>query len=128
MGCHATDRDAVSDVLTAQADAWNRGDIDAFMDGYWKSDETIFASGDTVVRGWTATRDRYRQKYDSREKMGTLTFGDLNVRQTAPDMASVTGRWKLRRAADEPGGTFILVFRKFPDGWKIIYDNTSSDP
>lgn len=129
MGCasHAPDRDAIASVLESQAAAWNRGDIDAFMDGYWNSPETAFASGDNVERGWTAVRDRYKAKYDSREKMGTLTFTDLFVRQTTPDMATVTGRWKLHRTTDAPGGTFILVFRRLPDGWKIVYDNTSGD-
>ena len=69
---------AIRAVLDDQAAAWNRGDIDGFMTGYAPSPTTTFVSGDEVTRGWQTVRDRYAKKYDSREKMGTLTFSDLN--------------------------------------------------
>jgi ketosteroid isomerase-like protein len=113
-------------VIRAQESAWNRGDIEAFMNGYWRSDETVFISGDEVTRGWQKVLDRYKTKYSDRAKMGTLTFSDLEITSLISDSAVALGSWKLKRANDEPHGRFTLIFRKFPDGWKIIHDHTSA--
>ena len=113
-------------VLRAQQDAWNRGDIDAFMTGYWRSDETVFVSGDEVTRGWEKVLDRYKKKYSDRAKMGTLTFSDLEITPLSNNSAVALGRWHLKRANDEPHGRFTLIFRHFPDGWKIVHDHTSA--
>ena len=113
-------------VMQAQVAAWNRGDIDGFMEGYARSDATEFVSGDRVTRGWQTVRDRYQKKYDSREKMGTLTFSDLKITQLANDAALVLGRWKLARKGDKPRGRFTLVFRRTAAGWRIVHDHTSS--
>ena len=117
-------RDIVA-VMDAQTAAWNRGDIDAFMIGYWNSDDLIFASGDNVTRGWRPTLDNYKRRYDTREKMGTLTFSDLQVSVLSKDAAVVLGSWALARAKDNPKGKFTLIFRRFKDGWKIVHDHTS---
>ena len=112
-------------VMNAQAVAWNRGDIDGFMLGYWNSNDLVFASGDSVTRGWQTTLERYKKSYDSREKMGTLTFSDLFVNVISKDAAVVLGSWSLARADDNPKGKFTLIFRKFKEGWRIVHDHTS---
>jgi ketosteroid isomerase-like protein len=112
-------------VMSAQVAAWNRGDIDGFMDGYARSTATEFVSGEKLTRGWQTVRDRYKKKYDSREKMGTLTFSELKITSLAPDAAIVVGRWKLRRKSDQPHGIFTLLFRRTPAGWRIVHDHTS---
>src|SRR5437660_7991554 len=91
--------DAVSEirnVLQSQQKAWNRGDIDAFMNGYWRSDKTVFVSGDEVTRGWQKVLDRYKKKYSDRAKMGTLTFFDLEITPLSADAAVALGAWKLK--------------------------------
>lgn len=113
-------------VLEAQAAAWNRGDVEGYMDGYDRSPNTEFVGGDSITRGWQQVLDRYKQKYDSREKMGTLTFTDLEINVLSPDAALVLGRWRLKRANDEPHGTFTLLLRKTKAGWRIVHDHTSS--
>ncbi len=113
-------------VMQAQQDAWNRGDIAAFMNGYWRSDQTVFVSGDEITRGWQTVFDRYKAKYSDREKMGRLTFSDLQINELCSDSAVVLGRWGLKRANDEPHGTFTLIFRKTADGWRIVQDHTSA--
>jgi ketosteroid isomerase-like protein len=118
-------RKAIHSVLSSQQAAWNRGDIDAFMDGYWKSDDLRFASGGTVTKGWQATLDRYRERYENREKMGTLSFSGLDVNVLGEDAALVFGRWKLERKEDAPAGLFTLLFRKIGDNWVIVHDHTS---
>jgi uncharacterized protein (TIGR02246 family) len=116
----------IDSVLKAQQDAWNRGDIDAFMNGYARSASTVFISEDEVTRGWETVRDRYRAKYSDHAKMGTLTFSDIEVTMLSPDAAVVLGRWKLMRASDEPHGRFTLIFKRLPEGWRIVQDHTSA--
>jgi uncharacterized protein (TIGR02246 family) len=113
-------------VLRAQQEAWNRGDIDSFMNGYARDETTVFVSGDEVRRGWQTVHDRYLSKYNDRAKMGTLTFSDLEIEQFGPDAALALGRWELKRASDNPHGRFTLIFRKTPDGWRIVHDHTSA--
>jgi beta-aspartyl-peptidase (threonine type) len=112
-------------VMSAQVAAWNRGDIDGFMSGYVRSDATEFISGDKLTRGWQTVRDRYKKKYDSREKMGTLTFWELKITRLSGDAALVIGRWRLVRKSDKPHGRFTLLFRRTPVGWRITHDHTS---
>ena len=116
----------IGTVLNMQQEAWNRGDIDAFMNGYWRSDETLFVSGDEVTRGWQKVLDRYKKKYSDRAKMGTLTFSDLEITPLSNDSAVVLGSWELKRTSDNPHGRFTLIFRRFPEGWKIVHDHTSA--
>lgn len=122
----ASEQTQISKVLSDQADAWNRGDLDRFLDGYWRSDQTVFAGGGNIHRGFDAMAARYRKSYDTREKMGTLTFANLTFESIERDRAVVTGSWELKRAADTPGGVFTLIFRKLPEGWRIVHDHTSS--
>ena len=116
----------IQSVLTAQQDAWNRGDIDAFMNGYARSASTVFVSEDEVRRGWETVRDRYRAKYSDRAKMGALRFSEIEVIMLSPDAAVVLGRWKLKRGNDEPHGRFTLIFKRLPEGWRIVHDHTSA--
>ena len=117
---------AIRAVLDAQVAAWNRGDIEGFMDGYWRSPETVFVSGDTVTHGWQTVLDRYKKGYSTREKMGMLVFSDLEIKLISKDAAIATGRWQLTRAGDTPHGRFTLIFRKTSQGWRIVHDHTSS--
>ena len=117
---------AIRAVIDAQRDAWNRGDIAGYMDGYARSPTTVFISGDKVTRGWQTVLERYKKGYDSREKMGVLTFSEVEISLLGKDAAVVLGRWHLKRAQDEPHGTFTLLFRKTKAGWKIVHDHTSS--
>ena len=118
----------IRSVLSAQRDAWNRGDIDGFMNGYARSASTVFVSEDTIRRGWETVRERYRKKYSDRAKMGTLAFSDLDITLLSPDAAVVLGRWSLKRANDQPHGRFTLIFKRLPEGWRIMHDHTSAAP
>ena len=114
-------------MLEEQQAAWNRGDLQAFMNGYWQSAELTFAGASGVTRGWQPVLDRYRERYRDRAAMGQLDFTVLEVHLLGKDAAFVLGRWHLKRANDEPGGIFTLVFQRFPQGWKIVHDHTSAD-
>ena len=119
---------AVEQVLHIQQKAWNHHDIEAFMAGYWNSADLTFFSGAKQTAGWQATLDRYKATYDSPgHEMGTLEFSGLRVEILGPDAAFVRGAWHLTmRDGKTPHGLFTLVFRKLPDGWKIVHDHTSA--
>ncbi len=117
---------AIRAVLDEQAAAWNRGDIEGYMQGYDHSPNTEFVGGDSITRGWQEVLDRYKKRYDTREKMGTLTFSDIEITMLGGDKALVLGRWRLKRASDEPHGVFTLLFRKRKAGWRIVHDHSSS--
>jgi ketosteroid isomerase-like protein len=113
-------------VMEMQQAAWNRGDIDAFMDGYERAESTTFVSGDELTRGWQTVLDRYKRRYTSKELMGMLTFSDLDIQSLNADHAVVDGRWKLTRANDTPHGRFTLLFKRTGNGWRIVHDTTTS--
>jgi ketosteroid isomerase-like protein len=117
-------RAEITRVMTDQAIAWNNGDVDGFMKGYWKSEKLVFVSAE-VTRGWQPTLDRYKKSYSSRALMGTLSFSDLEIDVFSKDSAAVLGSWSLARDKDNPHGKFTLIFKRFKDGWKIVHDHTS---
>ena len=126
-GDAAAEKAAVRKVLDAQVAAWNKGDLEAFMDGYWRSDALTFFSGNKKLSGWKATLDRYRTTYQGKDKeMGKLTFEELTVELLGNDHALVRGRFRLRMEKESPTGIFTLILRKTPAGWRIIHDHTSS--
>ncbi|MEO7971125.1 MAG: nuclear transport factor 2 family protein [bacterium] len=120
------DAKAIRAVLDAQVAAWNRGDIEGFMDGYERSDKTVFVGGDNVTRGWQTVLDRYKRNYDTREKMGTLSFSDMEITPVGKDGALVLMRWHLKRAKDEPHGRSTLIMRRTKPGWRIVHDHSSA--
>ena len=124
--------DTVKDVravLTAQVDAWNRGDLDGFMAGYWKSPDLVFFSNGTETRGWQATLDRYRMRYQAEgRQMGTLDFPALDVVPLGPEAAMARGRWRLKMSdGKESSGMTSVILRKLPEGWRIVHDHSSAD-
>jgi ketosteroid isomerase-like protein len=120
------DREAIHTVLRAQQTAWNRGDVDAFLVGYWRSPQLSFSGSSGVARGWDGVLARYKRNYPDRAAMGQLDFSELEFRFLGPDAALVLGRWHLKRDKDDIGGVFTLVWQRFPDGWKIVHDHTSA--
>ncbi len=119
---------AIHAVLDQQVAAWNRGDISGFMEGYDNSEETIFIGKD-ITRGWSKVLERYRKSYPTSERMGHLTFSDIEIRSLSPRVALVIGRFHLARPPADGGdasGIFSLTFRQGPSGaWKIVADHTS---
>ena len=117
----------VRKVLDDQVVAWNKGDLEAFMAGYWKSDKLTFFSGNAKTAGWQATLDRYRKRYQAEGKeMGKLSFAELSIEMIGDNHALVRGRFRLQLGKEAPTGIFTLVLRKLPEGWRIIHDHTSS--
>ena len=97
------------------------------MAGYWHSPDLTFFSGKDVTSGWQANLDRYRKRYqaEGQDRIGTLAFSDVEIDLLAPKSAVVRGRWQLVTSKEPLGGLFTLVFRKRPEGWRIVHDHTS---
>lgn len=124
---HTPDQDIFA-VLDAQVRAWNQGDIAAFMSGYLNSDSTRFVSAKGVTEGYQKVLERYLVAYPTKEKMGELSFSDLNIKHLSSEIAIVIGRWNLKRPEADGGnigGYFTLIFQRTATGWKIIHDHTS---
>jgi ketosteroid isomerase-like protein len=124
------DRAAIEQLLTDQAAAWNRGDLDAFMAGYEHSEELVFTSGAKIRRGWQATHDKYEERYGSgaQSDMGKLAFEIIEVRPLGADGAIVLGRWELTETPQAGGGVFSLAALRTAEGWRIVHDHTSAEP
>ena len=119
---------AIRWVLDDQTAAWNRGDLDAFLEGYWRSPRVVFQSGGTRHDGFDAMRNRYRQRYQGDGKaMGQLVFSGLEIEPLAADAAFVRGRYTLTMPdGTRPTGLFTLIVRRLDTGWKITHDHTSA--
>ncbi|HEX3151546.1 MAG TPA: DUF4440 domain-containing protein [Gemmataceae bacterium] len=123
---HADDAADVKKVLDEQQTAWNQGDLEGFMKGYWKSKDLTFASGKDLTRGWQETLDRYKKRYQTEGKeMGKLAFTDVQVQVLAPGVALVTGKWELTLTKETIGGRYSLILKKLDEGWRIVHDHTS---
>jgi uncharacterized protein (TIGR02246 family) len=122
------DRAAIAGVLATQQDAWNRGDVESFLQGYWRSAELTFSGAGGTARGWDRVLVRYKERYPDRAAMGQLEFSALEFRLLGSDAALVLGHWHLKRQKGDVGGVFSLVFERFPEGWRIIHDHTSEVP
>ena len=113
-------------VLADQVTAWNKGDLTGFMAGYWNSPDLTFSTGKEQTRGWQATYARYRKRYLAEGKeMGKLTFSEIEIQTLGPESALVRGRWKLVTSKETLDGLYTLIFKKLPEGWRIVHDHTS---
>jgi ketosteroid isomerase-like protein len=120
---------AVRALLDRQVADWNKGDLDAFLTGYWNSPKVVFQSGGQRDVGWSAMRDRYRRRYQALGKaMGQLAFSALEIEQLGESAILARGGWRLTMPdGTKPGGLFTLIVRRFPEGWKIVHDHTSAE-
>jgi ketosteroid isomerase-like protein len=120
---------AIRAILARQVDDWNKGNLEGFLGGYWNSPKVVFQSGGQRYDGWEAMRYRYRRRYQAEGRaMGRLAFSALEIEPLGPEAILVRGGWRLTMPdGAKPGGLFTLIFRKFPEGWKIVHDHTSAE-
>jgi len=125
MAQNAQDKTAILKVLENQRQGWNKGDMDNYMQGYWKNDSLLFVGKNGPTYGWQKTLDNYKKGYPDKSAMGFLTFGIKKVEFLAKDKAFVLGSWNLKREKDEPKGYFTLLLRKIDGEWKVVVDHSS---
>jgi hypothetical protein len=118
-------KEAIGIVLKAQSEAWSEGDIDGFMEGYWKSEDLTFIGRSGVNKGWQTTKDNYIKGYPDKAAMGTLTFETLELVKLTNELYRMVGRYTLVREKDKPTGIFTLLWQYIDGEWVVIYDHTS---
>lgn len=118
------DRQAILTLLEDQRRDWNKGDIDAYMSGYWKNDSLLFVGKNGPTYGWQKTLENYKRSYPDKVAMGFLTFGIKKIDLIAKDRAFVLGSWHLKREKDELKGYFTLMLRKIDGLWKVVADHS----
>lgn len=119
-------KEDILSVLFAGQKGWNEGDVSQYMQCYWQSDSVRFASGGTISYGWQTVLERYKKRYPDKATMGHLTFTNNDVKILSADAAIVFGKYQLERERDAPWGLYTLLFRKLPEGWRIVHDHTSA--
>ena len=119
------DSQAIRKILATQTNAWNNGEIDEFMHGYWDNDSLKFIGKSGVTYGYKQTLANYKKNYNDTAKMGKLSFGILEVKRLSPEYYFVVGKWFLKRSIGDIGGTYTLLFRKINGRWVIVVDHTS---
>lgn len=116
---------AIRKILEQQSAAWNKGDIEGFMKGYWENDSLMFIGKKGITYGWQNTLDNYKKSYPGNEAMGHLRFTIIQVKNLSEQYQQVTGQWQLQRNMGNLGGYFTLLFRKIKGRWVIISDHSS---
>lgn len=124
--CFGQDKNAILKVLEDQRLAWNRGDLEGYMQGYWHSDSLMFVGKSGPQYGWQTTLNNYKKGYPDKAAMGQLTFDILKVELLDKTNAFVLGAWHLKREKDAPGGYFTLLLRKIKGVWLVVSDHSSS--
>ena len=119
------DETAIRNVMNKQVEAWNSGDIDTFMQTYWKSDSLMFIGSTAPTHGWQSTLENYKKNYPDTAAMGKLAFNLIKLKQLSPEYYFVIGEWHLTRTEGNIGGYFTLLFKKINGNWVIVVDHTS---
>jgi beta-aspartyl-peptidase (threonine type) len=132
LGCSRrfapADRQSLQALIDNQQDAWNRGDLAGYMDGYARTPQLVFTSGNRIRRGWDETMAAYQKRYGGNSAgMGHLAMDVIEVQPVGSDGAVLLGRWRLTETPQAGGGVFSVVAERRPEGWRIVHDHTSSE-
>ena len=125
VNAQSKDETSIRTILTQQTIAWNNGNQQAFMNGYWQSDSLMFIGKSGITYGWQKTLDNYKKRYPDTASMGKLNFDLLSVKRLSENYFFVVGNWHLTRSIGDVGGTFTLLFRKIKNRWVIVADHSS---
>ena len=115
----------IRQLLLKQTESWNRGNIEGFMQTYWKSDSLMFIGKNGVTRGWQKTLENYKKGYPNPAAMGKLSFDILSVKQVSADHCFVVGKWMLKRTIGDVSGHYTLLLQKINGQWVIVADHSS---
>lgn len=125
LSAQTNDKKAILKLLEDQRQAWNKGDLKEYMQGYLQSDSLLFVGESGPTYGWKGTFEKYKKGYPDKKSMGFLTFNIKEIRLIGRDNAFVLGAWNLKREKDSPGGFFTLLLEKAKGRWKVIVDHSS---
>jgi len=119
------DEQSIRQLLTAQTEAWNRGNIDEFMKGYWENDSLMFIGKSGITYGYNNTLNNYKKNYSNADQMGKLAFTLIKIKRLSPEYYFLVGKWQLTRKAGDVSGYYNLLFRKINGKWVIVTDHSS---
>ncbi|MBG49411.1 MAG: DUF4440 domain-containing protein [Pseudozobellia sp.] len=119
-----SDEKAILEIMAQQEKAWSDGNIEGFMQGYWKSDSLTYYSGGRITKGWQTTLDNYKKGYPNKDYTGTLNFTIDQITQINDGAYYVMGQYHLKRKVGDANGTFMIIFKKIDGGWKIVADSS----
>lgn len=122
---NAQNEEAIRKLLQEQTEAWNKGNLEDFMQTYWQSDSLLFVSKNGVTRGWKNTLENYKKSYPDVEAMGKLSFDVVEMKSLSPQYYFVVGKWMLQKSVGDFNGYYTLLIRKIKGQWKIIADHSS---
>ena len=122
----AEDDNRIRQVMQMQEKAWNAGNIDQFMEGYWKSEQLVFVGASGITYGWEATKEGYKKRYPDIKAMGKLTFDIISISKIDDSTAILLGGFELQRIEDDLSGYFTLVWKSIDNEWLIISDHTTA--
>jgi len=125
LSAQTKDEQTIRTILADQTVQWNKGDIDAFMKGYWNNDSLLFVGKNGPTYGYQKTLSNYKKSYPDAAAMGQLSFEILKVQRLSPDCYFVLGKWALTRSIGNVGGAYTLIFRKIKNQWVIVSDHSS---
>ena len=125
VSAQSSDEAAIRQLLEQQTAAWNKGDLNEFMKGYWQNDSLMFIGKSGISYGWTNTLNNYKKGYPDTAAMGKLTFNLVLLKPLSPEFFHVVGKWNLERTIGNLSGHFTLLFRKIDGQWWIISDHSS---
>jgi ketosteroid isomerase-like protein len=121
----SSDETTIRQLMQRQTEDWNRGNIEGFMQPYWKSDSLMFVGKSGIVWGWQQTLNNYKRGYPDTATMGKLTFGIIQVKPLSADNYFVVGKWTLNRSMGDVSGYYTLLWRRINGQWKIVADHSS---
>ncbi|RAJ01508.1 uncharacterized protein DUF4440 [Chitinophaga skermanii] len=119
------DEQQIRNILKAQNEAWNTGNLESFMEPYWHSDSLMFIGKSGVTYGWQATLDNYKRGYPDKTAMGKLTFTFIQFKPISKDTYFVVGKWHLARTIGDLEGHYTLLWKKIKGKWNIVADHSS---
>ena len=127
LGCSSqvNEEAKIKNLLEVQAQSWNKGDLEGFMQTYWKSDSLMFIGKSGVTRGWQKTLDNYKLSYPDTSYMGKLNFDLVKIERVSDEHYFVVGKWMLTRQMGDVSGHFTLLIRRINGAWKIVADHSS---
>lgn len=119
-----SDEKAILEIMAQQEKAWSEGNLEGFMQGYWKSDSLTYYSGARITKGWQTTLDNYKKGYPNKDYTGTLNFTIDQITQINDGAYYVMGQYHLKRKVGDANGTFMIIFKKIDGVWKIVADSS----
>ena len=110
----------------------NAHDADRHVALYWRDAALIFIVNGEIIRGWDAYREVQRKWWDDGRATGTYVLVGGPAYEALDDDCGLT-TFAMRARSKSPDGrigerqiVFTGLWRRRPEGWRIVYAHESS--